>query len=115
MDDTTVESDETFGVELVPKNDLTFGIPSSVILTIIDDDGKICLIISTLLFSTHVGIAIFFNPIIYSVTEGNNNVTVTLIAQTSEPLPTSSSIRIRDQSTGSATSTNLSILQLMNS
>ena len=49
MDDTTLESDETFGVELVPKNNLTFGVPSSVILTIIDDDGKICLIISTLL------------------------------------------------------------------
>ena len=40
MDDTTLESDETFGVELVPRNDLTFGIPSSVILIIIDDDGK---------------------------------------------------------------------------
>ena len=41
MDDTTLESDETFGVELVSRNDLTFGVPSSVILTIIDDDGKI--------------------------------------------------------------------------
>ena len=40
MDDTTHESDETFGVELVLRNDLTFGVPSSVILTIIDDDGK---------------------------------------------------------------------------
>ena len=50
MDDTTLESDETFGVELVSRNDLTFGVPSSVILTIIDDDGKIQFIISTLLF-----------------------------------------------------------------
>ena len=50
MDDIILESDETFGVELVPRNDLTFGIPSSVILTIIDDDGKIQFIISTLLF-----------------------------------------------------------------
>ena len=49
MDDTTLESDETFGVELVPRNDVTFDIPSSVILTIIDDDGMMCLIISTLL------------------------------------------------------------------
>ena len=40
MDDATHESDETFGVELVPTNDLAFGVPSSVILTIIDDDGK---------------------------------------------------------------------------
>ena len=53
MDDTTLESDETFGVELVPSNDLTFGIPSSVILTIIDDDGKKYFIISILLFLTN--------------------------------------------------------------
>ena len=53
MDDTTLESDETFGVELVPRKDLTFGVPSSVILTIIDDDGKKYLLISTLLFLTN--------------------------------------------------------------
>ena len=53
MDDTTLESDETFGVELVPRNDVNFGVPSSVILTIIDDDGKKCFIISTLLFLTN--------------------------------------------------------------
>ena len=40
MDDTTLECDEIFGVELVPRNDLSFGIPSNVLLTIIDDDGK---------------------------------------------------------------------------
>ena len=50
MDDTIPESDETFGVELVPRNDLTFGVPSSVILTIIDDDGKKYFNISTFLF-----------------------------------------------------------------
>ena len=114
MDDTTLESDETFGVELVPRNDLTFGVPSSVILTIIDDDGRKYLIISTLLFLTDTDITIFFIPIHFNITEGINNVTVTLRAQTSNPLPKSSSIRIRDQSTGSATSNNLSILQLMN-
>ena len=50
MDDTTLESDETFGVELVPRNDLTFGVPSSVILTIIDDDSEKYFIIFILLF-----------------------------------------------------------------
>ena len=50
MDDTIPESDETFGVELVPRYDLTFGVQSSVILTIIDNDGKKYFIISTLLF-----------------------------------------------------------------
>ena len=50
MDDTTLESNETFGVELLPRNDLTFGIPISVILTIIDDDSERYFIISTLLF-----------------------------------------------------------------
>ena len=50
MDDTTHESDETFGVELVPRYDLTFGIPSSVILTIIDDDSEKYFIILMLLF-----------------------------------------------------------------
>ena len=50
MDDTTLESDETFGVELVPRCDLTFGIPSNVIVTIIDDDSEKYFIISTLLF-----------------------------------------------------------------
>ena len=50
MDDTTLESDETFGVELVSRNDLTFGVPSSVILTIIDHDSERYFIISTLLF-----------------------------------------------------------------
>ena len=42
-------------------------------------------------------------------------MTVTLIAQTSEALPTSSSIRIRDKPIGFATSNNLSILLYMNS
>ena len=50
------------------------------------------------------GITIFFNPIQYNVTEGNTDVTVTLRAQTSQPLLMSSRIRITDQSTGSATS-----------
>ena len=51
-------------------------------------------------------ITIYFNPIQYNVTEGDSDVTVRLIAQTSQPLLTSSSIRIRDQS-GTATSNNL--------
>ena len=59
---------------------------------------------------THSGIHLYFNPIQYNVTEGDSNVTVTLRAQTSQPLLTSSHIRIRDQSTGSATSKNLLIL-----
>ena len=50
MDDSFPENDETFGVELVPRNDLNFGVPSRVVLTIIDDDSEKYCIISTLLF-----------------------------------------------------------------
>ena len=59
---------------------------------------------------THSGMHIFFNPIQYNVTEGDSNIRVTLIAQTSQPLLTSSRIRITDQFTGSATSKNLLVL-----
>ena len=59
------------------------------------------------------GITIFFNPIQYNVTEGNTDVTVTLRAQTSQALLTSSSIRIRDQSV-TATSNNFSSQQITN-
>ena len=68
MDDATLESDETFGVELVPRNDVTFGVPSSVILTIIDDDGKKfviplvirCITIVTIEFTEHtIHVSIF--------------------------------------------------------
>ena len=104
MDDITLESDETFGVELVPRNDLTFGVPSCVIMTIINDDSEKYFIISTFLFETNAGIAIFFNPVQYNITEGNTAITITLRAQTSQPLMSTSRIRITDQSTGSATS-----------
>ena len=58
MDDATFESDETFGVELVPRNDVTFGVPSIVILTIIDDDGKKFVISLVIRYITFVTIEI---------------------------------------------------------
>ncbi|XP_019849170.1 PREDICTED: uncharacterized protein LOC100641243 [Amphimedon queenslandica] len=78
MNDNDPEPFETFLVGFVEGQDINIGTPSQAELGIIDDDS----------------VTIMFDPVPYSVTEGDSNVTLNITFVTSQPLFGASTIRI---------------------